>query len=83
MKKKNTTLSEQLQNSIEKKTVERSKIETPNLLGTGTSIKSGGVKPPKIHLINSKAYVLCAQCCSSFWIVYSWLLLRFSQTFIV
>ena len=27
-----------------KKTVERSKIETPNLLGTGTSIKSGGVK---------------------------------------
>jgi hypothetical protein len=49
---KNTTLSEHFQNAIEK-TVEKDKIDTPSTqihdrslswLGTGTSIKSGGVK---------------------------------------
>ena len=49
---KHTTLSEQFQNQIEK-TVEKDKIDTSNTqihdrslswLGTGTSVKSGGVK---------------------------------------
>jgi hypothetical protein len=48
-----TTLSEQFQNPTEKIPVERGKIDTNNLqvydlplswLGTGTSIKSGGVR---------------------------------------
>ena len=50
--KKKTTLSEQVQNTIEK-LLKRSNIDTPNTyihddslswLGTGTTVKSGGVK---------------------------------------
>jgi len=36
-----------------------------------------------LFCLSSSYCVLCAQCCRSFWIVHSWLHLRFSQTFIV
>lgn len=62
----NTTLSEQLQNPTEK-LEERDKINTPNtqiharspsLLGTGTQIKSGAVKPASLTKTSPLAKIL-------------------------